>query len=407
MSHDTISATSCISGNSRASRFNALGTESSRFALASHLAQLAAASLVAASAGLGAVYAWTVGNEHGVILGALFVLFAIGLELAKPLAVVAAFKSFRSWSVVRGAALGLLALVAISYSLSAELSLMAGARGDVIAQRQATLDTSAGASGEAKRARDRYETATKELGTLPAARPAAELQASIDALLLTPGADGCGTINGKVSAKVCPEVAALKIEKARADRRVELEAIVALPLPVVAAATVAQVKDADPGASSLSVYLAALGFSVAPDLLSRWLALVPVLALEVGSALAGVLVQALSPQRSFVAEISRPEPVNERCEERPVVTVTPVVHVVQADETGSSDDPGHERERVKAALVDHLKTKGGSVAQSERGLAALIGASRPTVRRAISGLAMAGIIAADATRNGTLLRLVA
>ena len=159
----------------------------------------------------------------------------------------------------------------------------------------------------------------------------------------------------------------------------------------------AQVRDDDPGASALATYLAALGFSIAPDLLSRWLALVPVLALEVGSALAGVLVQALSPQRSFVAKFSRPEAVKEWTETHPLA------HVVQADESGSSD----ERERVKAALVNHLKTKGGSVAQSERGLAALIGASRPTVRRAINGLAMAGIIAAEATRNGTMLRLVA
>ncbi|MEI9901809.1 MAG: hypothetical protein WDN31_18795 [Hyphomicrobium sp.] len=109
------------------------------------------------------------------------------------------------------------------------------------------------------------------------------------------------------------------------------------------------------------------------------------------------MVQAVAPPNPSAAKFKRPEAVNEG------LKVQPVVHVVLPDETGLTD----ERDRVKAALVDHLKTKGGSVAQSERGLAALIGASRPTVRRAINGLAVAGIIAAEATRQGTLIRLVA
>lgn len=397
MPHDTISSTSCTSVFPTASSFKRLAALPSRPSLAAMLANLSAASLVAASAGLGAVYAFQTGSEHGAILGALFVVMAVGLELAKPLAVTAAFTSFRSWAVVRGAALALLAMVAITYSLSAELSLMAGTRGDVVAHREAALKASTNTDAEVKRARDRYEMATKELATLPAARPTAELQAQIDGLLMTPGADGCTAINGKITQAICPQVAALKTEKARADRRAELGAIIATPLPVVAPTTAGEVKDADPGASSLSVYLAALGFSFAPDLLSRWLALVPVLALEVGSALAGVLVQAVAPPNPSAAKFKRPEAVNEG------LKVQPVVHVVLPDETGLTD----ERDRVKAALVDHLKTKGGSVAQSERGLAALIGASRPTVRRAINGLAVAGIIAAEATRQGTLIRLVA
>lgn len=180
----------------------------------------------------------------------------------------------------------------------------------------------------------------------------------------------------------------LKAEKARADRRAELGAIIATPL-TVASATTEQVRDADPGAASLSVYLTALGLAITPDLLSRWLVLVPVLALEVGSGLAGVLVQALAPPSAQVAKFSRPNDVSGASK------FQKVVHVVHADETGPSD----ERDRVKAALLDHLKTKGGSVAQSERGLAALIGASRPTVRRAINGLTIAGIVAAEATRQ--------
>ncbi|MEI9901810.1 MAG: hypothetical protein WDN31_18800 [Hyphomicrobium sp.] len=246
MPHDTISSTSCTSVFPTASSFKRLAALPSRPSLAAMLANLSAASLVAASAGLGAVYAFQTGSEHGAILGALFVVMAVGLELAKPLAVTAAFTSFRSWAVVRGAALALLAMVAITYSLSAELSLMAGTRGDVVAHREAALKASTNTDAEVKRARDRYEMATKELATLPAARPTAELQAQIDGLLMTPGADGCTAINGKITQAICPQVAALKTEKARADRRAELGAIIATPLPVVAPTTAGEVKEQTP-----------------------------------------------------------------------------------------------------------------------------------------------------------------
>ena len=63
-------------------------------------------------------------------------------------------------------------------------------------------------------------------------------------------------------------------------------------------------------------------------------------------------------------------------------------------------------EKVKTAILDQLEQRGGSLGKSERGIAALIGASRPTVRRAINGLVIAGLIAAEGSRNGTMLRLI-
>lgn len=199
MSNDITSAPSCISGNHQANRFNSLAVLPSSSSLAGFLAKLSAGLLVAASAGLGAVYAFQTGSEHGVILGVLFVVMALGLELSKPLAVSAAFASFRSRALVKGTALALLATVAISYSLSAELSLIASSRGDVVAHREAALKASTTADAEVKRAQDRYYAAQVELASLPTSRPAAELQAQIDGLLLTPGADGCVAINGKVT----------------------------------------------------------------------------------------------------------------------------------------------------------------------------------------------------------------
>lgn len=73
--------------------------------------------------------------------------------------------------------------------------------------------------------------------------------------------------------------------------------IIATPLPatnVNEGADGNHVKDADPGAKALATYLALSGLAVAAAVLSEWLVLVPVLALEIGSAFAGVLVQSLA-----------------------------------------------------------------------------------------------------------------
>lgn len=99
-----------------------------------------ATALVIASAGFGAFYAWTAGSHHGPVLGILFVVMALGLEGAKPFAVEGIFTSLRSWSFGRAAAMAALAVVAVAYSLTAELSLMASIRADSAAQGTLTDD---------------------------------------------------------------------------------------------------------------------------------------------------------------------------------------------------------------------------------------------------------------------------
>src|SRR5690349_16362577 len=116
-------------------RTNGLGHAGSNFTKT--LASIAAAGLIISSAGFGAVWAATAGAAHGPLMAGLMVLFAVGLEISKPLSAAAAFNAFRRFAIVRGSALALLAAVACAYSLTAELSLMAGARGDLIARRTA------------------------------------------------------------------------------------------------------------------------------------------------------------------------------------------------------------------------------------------------------------------------------
>jgi hypothetical protein len=221
------------------------------------LALASAACLVVASAGFGSVY----------VLGGLSVLMAVALEASKPLALAGSFGALGSLKIVRGLALILLAAVAMLYSLTSELTLMAGARGDVVAGREAVLKESVNAQANAERARTRYETAKTEIATLASARPSAELQSAVDQLLATPGTNGCIEINGKITRTVCPQVSALRGELVQAHRRAELQAILAEPLPVVPVAQ--EIGAADPGATALSVYLAALGIRMDSAILSE------------------------------------------------------------------------------------------------------------------------------------------
>lgn len=406
MTNQSTIASSCLSRLSERVRINGLPrpTSTAFSTPVRAIAQISAACLVIASTGLGGYYAWTIGYSHGALLAGLFVAFAVGLELAKPLAVATAFAAFRSWALARGVVLAVLALVAIAYSLTAELSLTAMTRGDLVATREASVRSRNDADGDRKRAIARYDAALAELATLAGGRPAREIQAEIDSLLLRPGANNCTVIDGRVTREVCPKVAELRKDLARAERRVELEAVIATPLPIARATEADEghsIKDADPGARALSTYLALLGIVIAPAVLGEWLVLVPVLALEVGSAFAGVLVQSVSGPRVVQASVNRKQPVVQ-----PVVQES-AVQVVHADETSPSEGQATTLATVKNQIVRQLASSGGSKVASERGLAKLIGTSKPTARRALQSLVLAGVIAAEAGRNGTLLRLVA
>ena len=126
--------------------------------LVSLTAKVAATGLCLSSAAFGALFAASVGIKHSIALAAITVLFVVALELIKPLALVAAFDAFKNWSPGRGLALGALAVVAIAYSLTAELALTASSRSDLAASRQAESDSAA-------RAKERHTRASSELAT--------------------------------------------------------------------------------------------------------------------------------------------------------------------------------------------------------------------------------------------------
>lgn len=354
-----------------------------------------AVALVTASAGFGAVYAWQTGSHHGPILGALSVLMALGLEAAKPFAIEAALVAIRSWSPGRALALCCLGTVAALYSLTAELSLTATIRADGVAKR-------AQAGDGAATARVRYDLAQRELEALPLTRPPATVAAEIERLKTTPKLASCDAPTspsyGPVSRRVCAEIAALKAEAATSHHRERLQVeLRAVERELVSAPTPTK---ADPAASALATYLNGLGVPNEPGTLSDWLVLVPVLALEVGSALAVVFAVGTSQHRGAERKGTMGAFTG---------TMTPgssagVLSVAKTRAMGEHPGPSPVSPLTKALLA-HLKGCGGSLKSGQRGLARALGTSTSELHRTIHALAASGTISICATPSGTELRL--
>jgi hypothetical protein len=333
--------------------------------LVSLTAKVAATGLCLSSAAFGALFAASVGAKYSIALAGITVLFVVALELIKPLALVAAFDAFRSWSPIRGLALAALAIVAIAYSLTAELALTASSRSDLVASRQAEAEAST-------RAKERHTRASSELATLPRTRTIGELEA----LIAKQSRQGCFSQRSSTGKWVCPVSSSLLGELARAKRRQELEAVLngADQTLGASSATVA-----DPGSAALVTYLGAIGVAVSSETVAQYLMLIPVVALELGSALAGLLVQAVAPARVRVSQSEKQLPPAEAT----------------------------EKDRVANAIVSHLQACGGAVRGSQRKLATTLGKDRNTVSRAIQSLARSGLVATATTKTGTLLKLAA
>lgn len=410
---------SCKDSSAYNNPANSLGHVGSNLHTA--IASIAATGLILSSAGFGAVYAWASGAEHGSLLASLMVMMAVALELAKPLAVASAFSAFRSWAVVRGAALALLALVAIAYSLTAELQLVATSRGDVVARREATIE-------QRDDRRDSVKAARAELATLAPSRSVAEVQADVVKVLAdNPKAGDCSKLDGPVSRFVCPQVATLRGEIARAERRAELQGLIgkATNQP---AATAAAVKNADPGSTALATYLATIGISVSATRLTDWLVLVPVIALELGAALALLLVQSVSSgqaagvatgqQTASVTEqkadtgsdtqSAQPDTESRAPASEPGEKRTPQQARKRTRKKGGKGGPGGQSgKRRLGNVVDLLKARGGQIKGGQREIAKALRLSKSRVNEMLHEAAAAGIVRLATSRSGTTVALTA
>lgn len=319
------------------------------------LGVIGATLLIASSAALGAYYGFTIGAHYHVALGVVFAAAALGGEILKPLAVVGAADAVRSRDGGRFIAAALLAVACIGYSLASELSLAAGTRGDTAAARAAEIETR-------QAAQDRRARAVAELAALPVARPVDELNALAKRLRGAPGANGCvREPNGPISRRICGQLADLEAEAARSLRRQQLEAVAA-EADATIAARAAPVGTADPLATAIAAYGRALGFNAAPEALAPWLALIPVLFLEIGSAFALMAVRTSPPRR------------------------------------GPDQAAG-------ATVIELLKAKGGELKGGQRGIAKALGLSKSRANELLHELARAGRICLETSAQGTSVRL--
>jgi hypothetical protein len=367
------------------------------------ITKISAVALVTASTGFAATYAWRVGASVSTALALITCLFAVAADIIKPLSIGAAFNAFSSWSIGRGLALACLGIVAVAYSLTAELSLVSMSRGDLSASR-AALGRQNGIQAE------RVEAARRELAELPATRSVAELEALI-----------AGTSCHAIPA--CSKLVKLRAEHGRAVRKAELEGIINgaadTSVPTLA------VGGSDPGASNLSVYLAALGIFVSAEVVSKWLALIPTLAIELGSALAVVLVNFISAQT--IESHAQPKDVSthrsdDAAQPQETQKSNGIGRLIQmsqlamapAQQANSNVIPyvarpkAHTRQSAEDEIVRQLKLHGSSaVFGAQRQMALSLRIDRSTFNRAATELARRGVINVVQDGNRVVMKLTA
>jgi hypothetical protein len=363
-------------------------------------ASIAAVLLVIASAGFGCVYAYMQGSHQGAALALLAVCMALGLECAKPFAVDAVFTSFRSLAVGRALAMLVLAAVAVGYSLTAELSLMAMTRGDMAASRAQVTDAAKDDRAElarivAERAGMRFIPATAEL--VSAARDAVAAAERTRAAECNKRGPNCRqreadeatarAMLGKAIADKAATDRALALDATAADIRARLA-----QAPATAAA--------DPGAAALAGYLGVFGVKVDVGLLAQWLVLVGVLALEVGSALSVLLVHAAAGRqiRPVAAVQELPSPDMPKPDKAAVaLSAAPPSPCIKK----GRGRPARERKAAETVILGQLKANGGklpSVAASARRLGKMAGVSKSTVNSVMLAMMAAGVVAQQAGR---------
>lgn len=374
-----------------------------------------AAALISASAALGAGYGWALGAQTHAALGVVLAGAALGGEALKPFAVAQALSAARSREWLHGLACAALGLVCVAYSFAAQLSLASAARGDLAAQRAATIDARAAAKASRERA-------VRELATLAPARSPETLRPLIAALKQTKGADGCLS-RSKLSAarQACAEAANLESEAARHAQRAALELKISGADAALRSPDSNQVGASDPLASAVAVYASAAGFNLRADTLNLWLSLVPVLFLEIGSALSLVVLRnASAPPSAQRTLANAPQSsAGAACEDAPLPMPpseqTPASDEPQGSEPQLTDksngdpfparEPHEDEQKIAKAVLTLVAQRGGKISAGQRSIARAVGFSKSRVNEVLNEMAASGRIILQPTPQGTSVAL--
>jgi hypothetical protein len=360
--------------------------------------------LILASSGLGAVFAWASGIERGAIVACLLVLMAVGLEIAKPVAVSESMAALGRWQFGRAAMLSALALAAVVYSLTSELSLISTARADLAASREAS-------GRPITVAQKQVADATSELTTLTV-KPVAtvgELEAAKANLTndrLWKRTHECTDVTKPESVAFCKSVAEVNADLSRAQRIDELRSTVVAAQRVLSSSGLTVVKAADPGSEALAAYLGLLGVNLPSGVVGRWLLLVPVLALEIGSACALLLVPSDGVAPDTLAAKAHAHSAS--------VAGTDIARTLAPDAPTEKPDnqpgqaPDSTERSIRERVLAKLKVAGGCLVQSTRELAFSLGCSKSALGEALAKLEGEGVLIRVAASHGkgSAIRLV-
>lgn len=308
---------------------------------------LAAATFIAASASQNALHGWQLGLRTSETTATILAGASIAGAVMLPIAVAAAFSAWRRWQIMRGLVALTLAAMCFAYATVSSLGFVSGARDVSAAKRGAEADGYALAKAKAT-------TANAELAKL-ATMPRGNR----------------------------------KTEKERADRRAKLEKDRADAERVMSAGTAATV--ADPTATAIASYAAALGYDFEPAKLSPWLSLFAVLFFEAGAALSLIVVAAPSrPAR-------RVEVAAEATTEAEPVEAPRIV----ADKKTA----GRKRSRALNDVLQKIEGAGGKLEGTLDELGERLGLSKSSAHRALHALAGIGAVSMATSAAGTLVQI--
>jgi hypothetical protein len=241
------------------------------------------------------------------------------------------------------------------------------------------------------RAQAAFDQARTAMASLAPSRPVAEVEA---VLAIAKPTCRVTVLNGKRDT-FCTPNASLVAEKARAQRRVELQAQIER---ANAALSEAPARMANTDAVALAGYLAAVGIKTDADTLNKLLTLLGVLVIEVGGGLSLAVGMALS-EKPLSEQTVHTAPVHspgQHIKETPAASEeTDGVHTVHSPSKSS-------RDRLLALVHDAQ----GALRTGHRALGEALGISATRAGQLLRDLVADGAIRVRAGKTGSVITLV-
>lgn len=364
------------------------------------LAQLAAVcaglTFTIASAATNWTYATAKAQDpvQATIWGAVAVAAAVILALA-PSAFTAALAR-RTWG---SAAVSLTAVLLFgAFSVAAALGSATGGR--AVASLNAADATRTRADAMAA-----IEFKSRELVVLPATRTLGELQAELDRLLASRrDLNGCQGewLDHPNARKVCAEVAAVRAEIGRADRRARVESELAAARNTLGGLS-SRATLANTDAEALRGFAAAAGVETTADSLNKLLVLLAVLLIELGGGLSFAVAGALGPAGTPPTALTR-EAVEVHRGAVQAETLASAAPVEGTPDPACTDDGG-PCASARARLLSMLLDGGGAMRTTQRELAQRLGTSPARASQLLGELRSDGRISVRSSKTGTVVEL--